>query len=318
VIEDEIGSETPHVLRDYTTEEDLKDNIDIGSGDRTWYITMNLTQPPFDDIHVRKAVNLVMNKKGLQLAWGGETAGPIATHIIPDPILNDVLAGYDPYATPNFEGDVEAAKAEMAQSAYDSDQDGVCDDPVCKDIIHVTGDAATRVQMIPVIEESLGKIGITLKSRSNANAYTIIQTVNNNIAISGQPGWGKDYADASTFAVLFDSRSTIPEGNINYSLVGLTSEQAADLPGLTGTIEGIPSVDADNDACNALPAGDERVACWAAVDQKLMEEVVPWVPYLWSSVIHVTSDAVLNHQIDQFSTSIAYAHVAVDQSKQQQ
>ena len=36
---------------------DLKDRYKINSGDRTWYITMNLTQPPFDDIHVRKAAN---------------------------------------------------------------------------------------------------------------------------------------------------------------------------------------------------------------------------------------------------------------------
>ena len=35
----------------------LQDLHQIHSGDRTWYITMNLTQPPFDDIHVRKAAN---------------------------------------------------------------------------------------------------------------------------------------------------------------------------------------------------------------------------------------------------------------------
>ena len=35
------------------------------SGDQTWYVTMNLTQPPFDDIHVRKAMNWVMDKAAL-------------------------------------------------------------------------------------------------------------------------------------------------------------------------------------------------------------------------------------------------------------
>ena len=61
---------------------------------------MNLTQPPFDDVHVRKAVNFVMDKEGLRRAWGGPLVGEIATHIVPDPIFDDVLADYDPYPSP--------------------------------------------------------------------------------------------------------------------------------------------------------------------------------------------------------------------------
>ena len=48
------------------------------------------------------------------------------------------------------------------------------------------------------------------------------------VPVSSTPGWGKDYADASTFMVLFDSRSILPEGNVNYSLVGLTADQVAE------------------------------------------------------------------------------------------
>ena len=59
------------------------------AGDRTWYITMNLTQPPFDDIHVRKAANQIMDKEGLQRAWGGPIRGEIANHIVPDAMFND-------------------------------------------------------------------------------------------------------------------------------------------------------------------------------------------------------------------------------------
>ena len=68
-------------------------------GDRTWYLTMNLTQPPFDDVHVRRAVNFVVNREALRKAWGGPTAGTIATHIAPDAILGNKLKGYAPYGT---------------------------------------------------------------------------------------------------------------------------------------------------------------------------------------------------------------------------
>ena len=40
----------------------LKDKLLPNVGDRTWYLTMNMTQPPFDDIHVRKAMNLITDK----------------------------------------------------------------------------------------------------------------------------------------------------------------------------------------------------------------------------------------------------------------
>ena len=92
-IEEEVAGETPSVLRQYKGSPQLHTN----DGDRTWYLTMNLTQPPFDDLHVRRAVNFVVNREALRKAWGGASAGAIATHIAPDAILNNKLKGYAPY-----------------------------------------------------------------------------------------------------------------------------------------------------------------------------------------------------------------------------
>jgi peptide/nickel transport system substrate-binding protein len=316
LIDDEIASEPNKVLREYSTDESLKPSLHQDAGDRTWYITMNLTQPPFDDIHVRKAVNLVMDKSGLQRAWGGPIIGDIAHHIAPDTLLNDTLKDYDPYGTPDEAGDLAKAKAEMAQSKYDSNKDGVCDASVCKDVLHVAGTRSVDKDMIPVIEDNLGRIGITLKTRTFDDAYTIIQTVAKNVPISSRPGWGKDYADAYTFFdPLFSGASIIPTGNTNYSLVGITPGQAANLKGITGNLNGVPSVDADMKACHPL-TGDERVTCYGNVDKKIMETVVPWVPYLWSNSTFITGPAVTKWDFDQFSGTIAYAHVAIDPSKQ--
>ena len=218
LIEDEIATETPPVLKHYSEDEELSPSLHASSGDRTWYITMNLTRPPFDDVHVRKAVNFVLDKQALRLAWGGPITGEIGTHIVPDPIFDDELKGYDPYATPDSRGDVEAAKAEMSQSRYDTDGDGLATRPECSNIVHITGDAASRQQMIPVIEEGLRQIGIEVRTRTLADSYSVIQTVERNIPISSQPGWGKDYADAFTFFFyLFNSRTLTPTGNSNYS-----------------------------------------------------------------------------------------------------
>ena len=93
---------------------------------------MNLTQPPFDDLHVRRAVNFVVNREALRKAWGGPSAGAIATHIAPDAILDNKLKGYAPYG--NGKGNLAKAKAEMKLSKYDKNHDGICDAKACKNI----------------------------------------------------------------------------------------------------------------------------------------------------------------------------------------
>jgi peptide/nickel transport system substrate-binding protein len=304
------ASEPPEVIREYTQSDELRQHYHSDPGDRTWYITMNLTQPPFDDINVRKAANLIMDKEGLRRAWGGSVKGDIAQHIVPDTMFNNELEDFAPYATEGDAGDEEKAKEAMAESKYDTNQDGICDAPECKNVLHVTRTTDVWRNMVPVIEESFRKIGIEVTTREFEDSYTVIQTVKRQVPVSSTPGWGKDYADASTFMVLFDSRSILPEGNVNYSLVGVTPEQAQEI-GAQGTVEGIPSVDADIDRCNEL-ADQERQDCWMELDQRLMEDVVPWVPYLDANADFVTSENVTQYVYDQFAGEPAWAHIAVN------
>ena len=82
--------------------------------------------------------------------------------------------------------------------------------------------------MVPVIQQSAAKIGITFTVRSVEGAYPAIQTPSRNIPIAERPGWGKDYADPFTFFnPLFDGRTIQANGNTNYSLVGITPATAA-------------------------------------------------------------------------------------------
>jgi len=320
-LEDEVpggGTPGPKVIREYLTNSNLRPNLKINGGDRTWYLYMNLTQPPFDDIHVRKALNLIMDKVALQKAWGGPTAGKIATHIVPDPNLLDQIKGYDPYKTPGDRGSAEQAGAELKQSKYDPGKTGKCTASACKNILLIADTRSVDTAMIPVIESSAAKVGITFKVRTITGAYPTIQTPSKNVPVSERPGWGKDYADASTFFIaLFAGTSILPSGNTNYSLVGLTPAMASKY-GIKGTINGIPTVDPDINKCQKVqPRGlaaagtDPRVACWAALDKKLMTQVVPWVPYLFANNNHVIGPTVTKWTYDQFGDATGYAHVAV-------
>ena len=169
-------------------------------------------------------------------------------------------------------------------------------------------------RMVPIVQASAAKIGITFKVRSINGAYTTIQTTNKNIPFSERPGWGKDYADPYTFfGELFDSRALIPSGNTNYSLVGITPAiNTAKKLGVTGNLTGVPSINGDIDNCVAK-SGDARTTCWENVDKKLMTNVVPWIPYLWSNNVTIVGPKVTHWNYDQFSDGTAYSQVSVKQ-----
>jgi peptide/nickel transport system substrate-binding protein len=313
------GNPPADVLQRYSTDPELESLLKAGNDDRTWYITMNLTTPPFDDIHVRRAVNLVMDKASVLQAWGGSISGDIATHIQPPNMTGGSPTGeeYDPFATPNSAGDLDAAMEEMRQSAYDTDGDGLCDAPECSGIVMVNRNTSPWTESEPVVVDSLAQIGIEVDVREAEDHYTIIQTVANETPMGMNPGWGKDFPDSSSFVgFLFDGRGIACEGNFNYSMVGFTQDKADECG--VDFVE-TPSVDADIDNCKQVALEgdvDATNACWLALDQKLMEDIVPWVPYLWPEVLTTIGPAVTAWEFDQFAGTTAFSKVAVDESAQ--
>jgi peptide/nickel transport system substrate-binding protein len=310
-LDDEIAAALPpQTLERYEKSSSLKRYLIVKPADLTFYIFMNLTQPPFDDIHVRRALNWVMDKAALLQAWGGPLVGRVANHIAPDTIFNNELAEYAPYKTPDDRGSLEKAKAAMAGSKYDTKRDGTCAASQCRNVLLLADTFGVDPKVVAVMRQSAAKLGITFTVRSVRGAFPTLQNVSKNIAIAGFPGWGKDYADPLTFfQPLFGSGSIIPNGNVNTSLVGITPAIATKT-GAKGTVTGIPSVDTQLARCSVL-SGAPRAKCYEDLDKYLMTQVVPWVPYDWQSVAHIISPNVTQWGFDQFSDSIAYAHVAV-------
>jgi len=303
------GIVPPQVLRQYSTDPTLQQYLHIYFSDAVRYLSFNLAMPPFDDVHVRKAVNLALDKAGMRTLRGGESVGEIAGHIMVDSLENDLLRDYDPYATPNDAGDIEAAKAEMAQSAYDSDGDGVCDDPVCENVLAVTDEADPYPDQAALIQQNLEPLGITLdvKSFERTTMYAKCNDPGSQVPFCLAPGWGKDFPDGYTFAdPLFGSAAIFPSC-CNYSLVGASPEL---LQEHGYEVTEVPSVDEEIAAANAL-TGEARFQGWADLDQLLMEEVVPWVPYLFDNNVDVTSQRIVNYSFDQFAGVQALDHFAI-------
>jgi peptide/nickel transport system substrate-binding protein len=303
------GVPPPQLLRQYQTDPALKEFLHVNPSDGVRYLAMNIAQPPFDDIHVRKALNLVMDKDALRRARGGPLFGELATHNIPDTLLDFQLQDYDPYPSPNGQGDVEAAQEEMRQSAYDSDGDGVCDDPVCENVLMVADREDPYPDQNAIIAAASEQLGITYDIREG-DRYTFMYDTcddpGSQFGLCPSPGWFKDYPDAASFGLpLFHSTGI---ESSNYSLVGAPSDllQRSGYP-----VDEVPSADEKIDECLAMPVGDERITCWAEADQMIMEDIVPWVPFLFDNDVDLAGERIVNYTYDSSAGLMALDQVAL-------
>jgi peptide/nickel transport system substrate-binding protein len=313
-----LGQERPPktVLRRYATDPAKKRYLRANPADATFYLSMNTTVEPFDDVHVRKAVNWVLDRQAILQAEGGAQTVQLATHIMPPTLLGNRLgADYNPYASQGNRGDEAKAKEEMRQSRYDHDKDGRCDAAACRDLVFLTLNESPATETQPVVVQGLAKLGIDLKPRELAPSalFSTFQTVANRIPLV-YTGWAKDYPDPYTFATpLFASSSIIPVGNNNHALIGLTREQASKLR-LAYPAAGVPSVDADIQRCQAILVTqiEARRSCWVDLDKKLMEQVVPWVPMVWDVVTILTAPSLTRYEFDQSTGEISLTRIAVN------
>lgn len=95
-----------------------------------WY-ELNTKKPPLDDVRVRRALNLAIDKRALveKVTRGGQRP---ATHFVPDFTGNgyadqaaaDRAAGADPFAGPEAEFNPEGARALMEAAGYPPVKDG--------------------------------------------------------------------------------------------------------------------------------------------------------------------------------------------------
>jgi peptide/nickel transport system substrate-binding protein len=312
----DTSSPEPQTIQKFESTPSLKDRIHVDPSSGNYYATMNLGTPPFDDVHVRKAVEYAIDKQAFRRLGGGALTAELAGHFVPDNLLADKLKGYDPYATPNSEGadspeGLQKAKDEMKQSKYDSNGDGVCDASACDNVLTVANNQKTAQAQATLIADNLKKIGISLnvKSFTQSGAYNQIFDPKNHVAFTtGWAGWLKDYPDAYTFfyPVMYGP-NILSQYNTNYSMVGATPQQMKQYGYDVTTVAGM---DPQIEKCFPL-TGDQRIQCWVDADKYLMETVVPIIPLEFSNTVTITSDRVVNWTYSAYNDSVSLQHIAL-------
>lgn len=306
------------VLAQYLTNPSLRQYVHTTQlAGVTEYLAMNLTTPPFDDIHVRKAVNWILDKSAILKAWGGTATATIATHLIPPSVLGDVpQSNFNLYPTPGNAGSLAKAQAEMKQSRYDPLHDGKCDIAKdCNQIVVINGNMPPWTDIEPTVVSDLAKIGIHIVPRELAGdaTFSAIQVPKDKIPAQMGVEWAYDYPDGLPYYnSLLDSSSINAQANENFSLVGLTPQTARSL-GVSYPAGGIPSLDSQINKCEAVAVGStQRPVCWANLEKQTMSSVVPWAPLVWpSNIIIMSSDvtsAVFPPALDELFGNDAVAN----------
>ena len=167
----------------------------------TSYLTMNLTQPPFDDIHVRRAMNWIMDKAALRAGLGRPERSARSRTTSSRTRSSTTSSPSTPRTRrPGDHGSLAKAKAAMKGSKYDTKHDGTCSASACQNVLLLTDTQAVVHEDAPGRRRPAAKIGITFHVRDDRRRVPDApDDGEEHPDRRSSPGWGKDYADPLTF-----------------------------------------------------------------------------------------------------------------------
>jgi peptide/nickel transport system substrate-binding protein len=288
-------SAAPAEAQPFRTDPTLKSQLQSYGADFTLFAYMNTKIPPFDDVHVRKAVNWAVNRDALVRLYGGSIAAEPATHVVPPSMAGALPASFDPFATPNHQGSLQKAKAEMKLSKYDRNHDGVCDASACKNLYEVAITGAPYPQIVASLNNDLSGIGLTFRSQSvdRGTAFgSLYSSPSKGVAFGATYIWGKDYPSALTFIdPLFNGKNIQKQGNVNVAQIN------------------DPTLNAKIAHCKTLSL-QQQGGCWADADKYLTTNLAPVVDLIWGKQVMVFSKRT-NFVFDQFSGWPAYTAISL-------
>ncbi len=163
---------------------------------------LNCELPPFDDVHVRRAVAFAIDRSKIERLDPGRAIP--ATQVLPP-----MLAPHDPDLPEGQRFDLDRARKEMRLAGF---PDGL-PEPVT---LWVRGDSEAKISQF--FQQDLKQIGIELEFKLVSFATYLKETGRPRVVQAAFTGWHQDFPDPSNFMdILFHSRSIHPENSENRS-----------------------------------------------------------------------------------------------------
>lgn len=212
----------------------------------TGYITLNVTTPPLDNVEVRRAINMAINKERITQIINGR-AVPANQPLPPS------MPGY----TKDFQGyfhDAERAKELLAQAGFP--------DGFETELYVMNTDPNPRIAQ--AIQQDLAQVGIKAQIQSLAQANVIEAGGQGTAPMiwSGGMGWIADFPDPSNFYGPILGCAGAAEGGWNWAKY---------------CNEDLDKKAAEADSIVDPAKAEERLKAWSDIYMAVMEDA-PWVP----------------------------------------
>ncbi len=230
------------------------------------YYTMNYLKKPFDNIKIRQAFALAVNKDLIvKNIWKDKF---IATnHIVPQgmPGYNAALTG--PAGVKGTAGDPTLAKSLFQQGMQEEGYSSVAQIPPITLTFASSGDASAKNEVAALQQMWQNTLGISVKT-SDVDINTVFNDEalgsNNPLMFYDGPAWIADYPDPQDWTSLQFDKGAAQNG-MNYGQNGATN--AADQQANQLAME----------QADTMPNGPARLAVYNKIEQQLVNEVA-WLP----------------------------------------
>lgn len=227
-----------------------------------YYFWMNTSQPPFDDLKVRQAVNYAVDTAALERIYSGSL---LAAH----QVLPEDMPGHESFDL--YPHDMAKAKELLAQA-----------DPADRDITVWTDNESPNDDAGAYYQDVLSKLGFDAKLKTISGAV-YFQQISNTSTPDLDTGWTNWFAD-------------YPHPN-DYFQLQLSGESIASIGNTNLAHMDDPKLNAKIAKLAEEQLGPEQEAEYAKLDREFMEQV-PWAPYGTNTVsTFVSSDIDLDEVI---------------------
>ncbi|MGR3494029.1 ABC transporter substrate-binding protein [Citreimonas sp.] len=237
------------------------DNVIEGGQLHTGYITLNTQMAPFDNVQVRKAVNMAINKDRIVKIINGRAVP--ANQPLP-PTMPGYADDYEGYAY-----DPAAAKEMLAEAGFP--------DGFTTELYVMNVDPNPRIAQ--AIQQDLSEIGINAEIRSLAQANVIAaggEADQAPMIWSGGMAWIADFPDPSNFYGPILGCAGAVQGGWNWAWY---------------CNEELDARAAEADAMTGAENEQARIEAWKSIYLDVMEDA-PWVPVFNEQRFTLTSDRI--------------------------
>lgn len=234
----------------------------IASKDRVgiYYMSLNEKTKPFDDVRVRKAVQMAIDRQTiLKTVFNGN--GKVQSGILPQGIL-----GYNKNL-PEIEYNPQKAKELLKEAGYENG--------FTMEISSNSNGTPATTQMYELIQSMLAQVGIEVKINVVDEA-TWLATRADGALGSYVSSWSADFNDPDNFIYTFFAPTNTIKRSFNYPDAEVSKKV---------------------EEARAITNQDERIKLYQDLEKKIIQDDAAWVPLFSKQHLFVVNPKVKNFKV---------------------